>query len=39
MQEWDDNGADKQALILAFDQLCQHDEFEQAANLAGAKIL
>lgn len=30
---------DAQAMMIAFDQIAAHDEFVQAAQLAGAKIL
>jgi len=34
---WDDCATWEQAMILAFDQVCQHDEMEEKQALAGAK--
>jgi hypothetical protein len=34
--KWDDNGVHTQALILAFDQTCEHDEEEEDARWAKA---
>lgn len=34
--DWHNNGVQMQALILAFDQVCQHDEDEHRAAMARA---
>lgn len=34
-ENWEDNGAFTQALILAFDQVCNYDEAEQGAASLG----
>jgi hypothetical protein len=33
---WDSNGADTQALILAYDQTCEHEENEETNNMLKA---
>lgn len=35
---WDDCGVHTQALILAYDQVRDHDESEQEAHLVGARM-
>jgi len=37
-QSWDDCSSLQKALILSFDQVCDHDEFKEQAMLAGAEI-
>jgi hypothetical protein len=37
-QHWDDCGVVAQALILAFDQTCSHEEDERAAQMVGARM-
>ncbi len=36
--DWDENGAQVQALILAFHQIRCHDEDEREAQMAGARM-
>jgi len=36
--KWEDNGVQMQAMILAYDQTCSHDETERDAQLAGARM-
>jgi len=35
---WEDCGVHTQALILAYDQVRDHDEAEREAHLAGARM-
>ena len=35
---WDDCGVHTQALVLAYDQVRDHDEAEREAQLAGARM-
>ena len=34
--KWEDNGVQMQAMILAYDQTCLHDESERDAQMARA---
>jgi len=36
--DWDDCGVHTQALILAYDQIRDHDEAEREAQLAGGRM-
>jgi hypothetical protein len=37
-ESWDDCSSLQKALILSFDQVCDHDDFREQALLAGAEL-